>query len=376
MGYVPFGPNLIGFLSVRVPVRVSPYVLTILPLLQAFFGFGLFFAKAFRVYVRSDALRFTACLAMALAPVGQFHLLCHTDFSIWSALLIAFLLALLPMPRRRLNAILVFLFGQLFVWSNPLSFVAAPVHAARGLCARRGFARVYQALWVGAHAAHVAYGVEHGAAARLWAQLAEAKALLALVERTWWHVAFRGCFRALWGADATLWALGHRPVVHVFAALFFFVALALASLRRRTAKCLLYLGLPYFIAALTAVIVATKSEAAIAGGPQRYHYVQCLLVVVLFVLMLAEAGSKLRPWLRSAFWPLLSVAICVPFAVMALQDQQQYLEPYPENGRRVRACMERIAQLEQVHGGRPCGFHYQCHKVNDWTISLRPPACE
>jgi len=376
-GYIPLGPSLMGFLSVRLPVQVSPYALTLLPFIQAFFAFAIFCCRPFRVCVRSDAVRATVCLALALAPVGQFHLLCHTDFSIWSALLLVCWLALLPSGRNLWKAGAVLAAAQLFIWSNPLSFVVAPVHAARLLMSRSAKARIVQALWLASHGAHMAFGIAPGHASHLGSELLALSFWRELAERTWWHLASRACFRTFFGHTTALWAEGNATwLIHLFAAVFATAVLLVAARGPRQGTRFVYLALTYVVVALTAAVVATKSETAIAGGHHRYHYVQALLVLALGVLLAAHAASYLKGRLGRWLWPAFSLVVLGPIAWSNLGNTNPYRDPFPENAERIRDCTQRLAELEGEHDGRPCGFRLSCPKVRDWTISIRTPPCQ
>jgi hypothetical protein len=376
-GYIPFGPNLMGFLSVRLPVEWSPYALTILPFIQSLAAFALFFSRDFRACVRSDAVRFTVCLALAIAPIGQFHLLCHTDFSIWSALLIVCWLSLLPAGDRLWKSGAVLVVGQLFVWSNPLSFVAAPVHAARLVIDKGVKARSVQALWLGAHALHLAFGIEPGHASALGSEALKLSFWQELATRTWWHIASRACFRVFFGPNANVWAEQNAaPLIHAFAAAFALSVLLVAWRGPRHGTRFVYLALGYLVIALTAAIVVTKSDRAIAGGYQRYHYVQALLLLTLGVLLAAHAASHLPARVERWLWPAFPFLILAPLAWTAVGNMKDYQEPSPENAERIRECTRRLAELEREHQGRPCGFKLQCRKVRDWTISIRTPRCQ
>ncbi|MFZ5889564.1 MAG: hypothetical protein ACOY0T_00700 [Myxococcota bacterium] len=376
-GYMPFGPNLIGFLSARLPVTITPYALTIVPFAQAVLAFALFYCRDFRVCVRSDAVRWTVCLAMAVVPVGQFHLLCHTDFSIWSALLIVFLLALLPSGKNWWKTLAVLAVAQLFIWSNPLSFLAVPVHLARLVFARGIQARVAQLAWVATHVAHAVFGLEPGHASALGAELLNADFWRELVSRTWWHVAAKVCFRAFFGADICAWAEGNAAfLIHGFTAAFAIAVFAIVMRRPRHGTRFVYLTLAYFVVALTAVIVATKSEVAIAGGHQRYHYVQALLVIALGVLVTAHGAAFLKPLLARRFAPAVSFAGFGVLSCTVLGNLAAYREPYPENAARIRECTQRLSELERGHSGRRCGFRLQCRKTKDWTMHISTPPCE
>ena len=81
-GYLPFLPNLIGYLAVRLPARAAPYFLTMVPTVLALATFSVFRASGYRRYMASDALRFALCLALAIAPIGNHFTVCHTDCSI------------------------------------------------------------------------------------------------------------------------------------------------------------------------------------------------------------------------------------------------------------------------------------------------------
>lgn len=368
-GYMPLLPNLIGYFSVRVPVQSSPYVLTAVPVLEALAAFVLPFSRGFRVYLRRDALRFVLCLAMVAAPVGTFHLVCHTDFSIWTSLLLSYLLALLPVPRSTLRAVGLLLVAQLFIWSNPLSFVLAPIHVAHALFARDLRTRALRCAWVASHIAHVILAVDRGHAPGL-ASILEADFLVEWISRTWWHVA-TSVDRALFGrsvmAESNLF-------IHGFAGAFLGFVCVVSVLAAQRGVRFFLLSALYFLVALTAMITLTKSDAVMAQP--RYRYVQCLVGVVLYIVSGAQALRSLSSPRVRRYWPALAGLALVPASVLNLHEYRAYREPHPGNGPRVRACMQRIADSEALQGGKPCGFKLRCKKVRDWAIDIRPPRCE
>lgn len=114
---------MIGFLSVRLPTRAIPYGLTWVPLLITLTAYGLFFSRRYRCVLESDLARAVVCLLFCLAPLAQFHLLSHTDYSIWNMLLLLILMSALPLPQGRTWGMIYWLLLNLLAWSHPLTIL-------------------------------------------------------------------------------------------------------------------------------------------------------------------------------------------------------------------------------------------------------------
>ncbi|HTQ08408.1 MAG TPA: hypothetical protein VMI54_31350, partial [Polyangiaceae bacterium] len=272
-GYMPFLPNLVGYVAVRIPLRASPYLMTVLPTAFAVFAYGSFFAKPFRAVVPDDRVRFATCLALALAPVGQFYLVSHTDFSIWNALFCVILWAWVPLPASFLGAGLAVLGQELLVWTHPLSFVAAPLNLLQLRRAKTWRGRVAQGSMLVGHAAHLAFGLERRRAGRAL-EVDAGDLLLRTIE----YVS-RSIQRSLggpmlegsWRADA--------PLVGGALALVFVAAVAWVAVKNVGGMRVPVLLGAYAVVAVTAAVVASKTDRQIDQGI-RYLYVQSLFCVL------------------------------------------------------------------------------------------------
>ena len=282
-GYVPLLPNAIGYLSVRLPVTLSPYFLTIVPTLLAIAAFTSFFAAPFRTLVRDDRVRFVGCVALALAPVGQYLLVSHTDYSIWSALFLALLWAMVSFPRRLGFALASFSGQQVLIWTSPVSFVLAPIHAFYLPRNRGRRERAWQLAMLFGHALHFFFGLEGPRSVLALDRFANAHAFVEAASAAYRLLA-RVIVDAVFGPGSA-WARTHVPwlIVAWQALVLILLCVALVRPSPRMARRLLAF-LAYAIVALTLTVAFTRFDLQ-RRVPQRYVYVQALSHVLLVYLL-------------------------------------------------------------------------------------------
>jgi hypothetical protein len=380
-GYVPLLPNWVGYLSVRLPVTLSPYFLTIVPTLLAIAAFTSFFAAPFRVLVWDDRVRFVGCVALALAPVGQYLLVSHTDYSIWSALFLALLWAMVSPPRRDGLAVASFSAQQVLIWTSPVSFVLAPIHVFYLLTNRDRRERAWQLAMLFGHALHFFFGLEGPRSGLALDRLADGDAFAEAASAAYRLLGARVAVDAVFGSGSAAWARSHVPWLSVAWQALVLILLCAALVRPspRIARRLLAF-LAYAIASLTLVVAFTRFDLQ-QRVPQRYVYVQALSQVLLTYLLglrfLEPCLTRLAlrwPRVRLRFFPAYAGVVLALLALESSARTGAYRDSEPENAVAVRRCMEKIARLEAEHGG-PCGFSITCPKQRDWAIKIRAPAC-
>jgi hypothetical protein len=278
-------------------------------------------ASAYRRYIGSDALRFALCLAVAIAPIGSYLTVCHTDYSIWNALLLLLLLlvAILPMPRSFVLAAMFSLALVALIWSHPLTILALPGSLLWLWRDRGGVQRALHGLLVACQLAHVSFGNRlHKAAIAsgsepVWNRLSEfpIRILNHLCRRIIRPTVFP------WGPDTAQFD-------YVVAALFVLAVLACAVIpKTRIAARPFYAWTGYGIAAPMTLIALARAEAGLQST--RYYYV-----------------SKAERLARSD----------------------------PANARIIAKFFSELAQAEREHGGH-CGIRLECRKKHgDWSFTI------
>lgn len=372
-GYIPFLPNLLGYLFVRLPATYNPYLFTIVPTIFTIFAYSLFAFPRYRALVPDDRIRALTVTAIALAPIGQYFLLSHTDYSIWNALYLLLIWSFLPFADTRLRAYGAFGVQQILVWTNPLSFVAAPLNVLHFL-EGRGRQRLLQLGMVVSHALHIKFGLaerKEGPASRIL-QLDQE-----MLQRFYAHVVEHELFRAVFGPDVVDLASERAPwSIPVFGCVVF--ALLLWALLRPSAyvsrRALLMTV--FAILTLTWIILVSRSDRAIARG-WRYVYVQCIFCVVLWCLLLGQlVRAMLARWkfYRQGFALGYPGLVATWFALQNVSEPGGYAASFQRNVDNVRKCMRDIEKQEARNGG-PCGIRVTCKKRRDWPIRIKTKRC-
>lgn len=374
-GYMPLLPNVLGYLSVRLPPPASPYFMAVAPTLLSAFAYSSFFFRRFRAVVEDDGLRFVTCLALVFAPVGQFFLVSHTDFSIWNALFCAVLWAWVPLPDSPWRTALAVAGQQLLVWTHPISFVAAPINAAQAWYRTGRVQRIAQGAMLAGHALHLALGLDHSYARRtVDSGIGELPGRLV-------HFEHKALARALFGRPLVSW-LSHGGGWVVTLATAALLAGALWVAWRNVARLRLAVVLAaYCVTGLALAVAASRSGRQIDHGI-RYLYVQLLFAVMLIAFVVHGAWHRVSWPAASALprrWPTrpapYAALVLLLFGLQNIGMADTYRErDAGDNAERVATCMQRLAALHERNGG-PCGFSLTCRKSHDWTIVFHPPEC-
>jgi len=368
-GYIPFLPNLLGFLAVRLPARATPYFLTIVPTFLTLAVLSVQRASAYRLFLASDAHRFCLCLGLALAHIGNHFTVCHTDYSIWNALLLLMLLSLLPMPRSWPRALP---FGMILVvlcWSHPLSILALPptllwLWRDRGVLQRGGHALVAISqlthVWFGTepHRAAIAKGSEP-----LWSQLT------ALAGGVLNHLC-RGVLRP----TIFPWGPATAEFDYALAAVFIGMVLACALLPKEPlATRAFYAWVGYGWACPMTLIAFARAERGLQSV--RYHYVSKAFAAIALCLVLLQILTFLvQRWSTrfTAFGALPVLGTLLYFVAMneSVGGLSGYRLSDPENSRRIATFFSQLAEAERIQGGH-CNIRLTCHKGRgDWSFAI------
>lgn len=398
-GYVPLVANMIGFFSVRLPTRAIPYGLTWLPLLITMTAYGLFFSRRYRCVLASDRTRAVVCLLFCLAPLSQFHLLSHTDYSTWNTLLLLILMSALPLPSGRTWGIPYWLLLNMLIWSHPLTILILPFQVS--LLVRDKPRRALYALTIINLVMHQVLGVE---GARIFADLGPLGIGLKVAKSAVWTlvIASKTAFRAAFGHPLLVWAEEHMWLLIVCWTAFLSIATGIVFWRRPSYRSLI-LTVLYFIFSVTFLNVLSRGYA-VAGNidySPRYVYIQSLSFLVLFVgladafirsrpdstqfLARAERSDPTRACVTASIATACTRATVV-FSMVILhyfllntqlghchvvdtKPWNPYLDSHPDNGAIVARFFRDLAQAETENGGR-AGIWLVAKKIRDWPIEI------
>lgn len=389
-GYIPLLANLIGYLSVRLPATMIPYGLTWLPLLLTLAAYSLFFSRRYRVIIASDAVRALVCLLFALAPLSQFHLLAHTDYSIWNALLLLILLGGMPLPAGSARAAPCWLLINLLVWAHPLSIVLLPLqlHFAWRDRSRRAW---YLATTLNL----VLYQYLGTKGGQVFAHQ-DLLSILALLGRSLVAtVTMLGdiASRTVLGQPLFAWARQHMGFLIVYVDLAVILLVGCAAVLdagyRRLVWVLLYLMAGMTFLSLLSRGLSLADLETYSGGP-RYCYLQSLGVLVLLAggvssLLHSPAGRRaLHPALPSP-GRMISAAALLHYYLLNTQyghylvfnadtkDPAYQKSPYypgnPMNGRIVQTFFRDLAASEANPQPGPAQ-RLVAEKPGDWPIDI------
>lgn len=364
-GYLPLLPNLLGWLSVRLPARATPYFLTVVPTLLAATCACVLAAPAYRRYVPRDSVRYAICLGLAVAPVAGFLMTCNTDYSIWTALLLLMLLVLLPLPKGKLWSLLCASAISVLVWTHPLSILALPATLLWVWRDQRLFQRLTQASLVVSQGAHVWLGTEPHRAT-----FAKGGAYVERFRELVTGIVDHVC-REVVAPSIFPWLSGTPLTDYVFTGLFTLGMIACALLpKERVATRTLYAWVAYSIVVPMAAIVFVRADHGLYS--QRYHYVSKAFTSIAWGLILSQLLISITTWSKklSAFGSLPALGTLAFFTYLGISTQRyaRFEHNAPDNGKIVHKFFADLADAERKQGGY-CNIRLQCRKKHgDWPF--------
>jgi hypothetical protein len=383
-GYVPLVANLIAYCSVRLPTRAIPYGLAWVPLAITLAAYTALFGSGFRYWLGPDSTRALLCVLFALAPLAQWHLLAHTDYSIWNSLLLLVLLSVTPLSPVAWRRYASWGVANVLVWSHPLTMLVAPILALR--LYREERIRAIGAVTLVNLVLHQALGTEStGVFAGLGWNESAAKIVDAVAVTT--KVASGTAFRAAFGPVTSAWSEATGSVLPLAWALLVLVVAALACRRAKRLRVVFGL-LAYFVFAITflSVLVRDSLVAPQLNLAVRYVYLPSLAFVMLYVLVAdswVRAAARAEPVRRLALGTFLAwyAALNAQLGHYILWNGaatrpadgpwSPYVQAHEDNGRIVRDFFAELAAIEARTGSRE-GFTLVADKKNDWPIRLGP----
>jgi hypothetical protein len=394
-GYIPLVANAIAYLSVRLPTRAIPYGFAWVPLALTIVTYTWLFGERFRAWLGSDVTRAVLCFLFALAPLAQWHLLSHTDYSIWNTLLLLVFLSVLPWPESPWRRCGAWVAANILVWSHPLTILVAPVFLYRVVRDRRHL--VLDALVLCNLLLHQLVGVqESGVFAGM--SLAEAVGKLARSAANTCLVVGATAFRAAFGPEAHTWAESQAWIPVVLWSAGILVAAGVAA--RRSPRVRTVVGvLAYVVVTISflSVLVRDAQGTEQFNTAPRYVYLPTLAFLALYVLLVdywvgrwrdrageAISAGRARPRdqaLVAAFglllaWHVVLNARMGHFFVWTSEAARPpggrwsvYVQSHPDNGRIVRDFFAALANAEAATGSRE-GINLVANKHNDWPITI------
>lgn len=383
-GYVPLIPNILGYLSVRVPTTWAAHWLAVIPFLVSVCFCSLPFCRTYaRLFPRRGAAAFT-CLLLAFAPISDRLLVANTDYMIWNLLGLLLALSVVDPGHGLLSSTLCLVGLPLLACSHPLGILAGPVLVFRWYL--EGRLRSYWVVSLGVLILYQLLGVQHGQVrqadsfaerlqqirevALLSFQFSGQLGVRALLGRVWTKSLSPGILEQLsWG------------MVLVFSGLLAWVLVKRSRLWKEA-----LLGL-YFVYGLTFLCVYARGVESMTDfdGAPRYICVQSLVFLVVcasagsFLLASRRSGSDARIsgrriWLSAAAaililvwnWHLNAKLGCFGGQI---GKQTPYLVRHPENGAIIARFLQELAQLESSPASA-AGFRIEAVKRDDWTITI------
>jgi len=387
-GYLPLIANIIGYCSIRLPTRLIPYGLTWIPLIITLATYCLFFATRYRQWLSSDQSRAVTCILFALAPVTQFHLLAHTDYSIWNTFLLLILLSVCRLPKRPWLKYPYWILCNLLIWSHPLTVLIFPLAAYfmfKDKCDRGLYAVILLNL-----IAHQAFGVE----SQVFSGLSAAGQAIKLGRTGIWTFVIIGetAFRTAFGALLFAWTAEHMWLLLVGWTAFLAVSTTVVF-RKAPQSRIPIVFILYLIFGTTFLNVLSRGYE-VAGDlnySPRYIYIQSVSFLVLFVILvtcLTESRPDLATPLKTRnshslasnnHYLFLMLLLLAHYFLLNTQFGHYFVTntkltgPYhysdPENGRIVRDFFAELAQMEKRNGSY-VGIYLVAEKKNDNPIVI------
>jgi len=384
-GYVPLIPNMLGYLSVRVPTAWAAHWLSVIPFIVTVFFYSLPYARAYARLFPGRGSAVVTCLLLAFAPISDRLLVANTDYMIWNLLGLLLVLSLVDPGNGLVGSSLCLAGLPLLACSHPLGILAGPVLVFRWYL--EGRLRSYWIVTLGVMILYQLLGVQHGQVrqadslvekmqqirevALLSFQFSGQLGVRSLLGRVWTESLSPGALQQLsWGMVIVVSGLLVRVLVK----------------QTRLWKEML-LGV-YFVCGLTFLCLYARGADSMTDfdGAPRYIYVQSLVFLVLctsataFLLASRRSGFDLkvpesRQWLRAAAiaivilawnWHLNAELGC--FGGM-VGKHTPYLVRNAENGPTIARFLQELAHQESS-ATSAAGFRIEAVKQDDWTITI------
>jgi hypothetical protein len=377
---------------VRLPTRAIPYGFAWIPLGITIVTYTWLFGSWYRGWLGPDGTRAVICVLFALAPLAQWHLLAHTDYSIWNTFLLLVFLTTMAWPATAWRRYAGWTAANVLVWSHPLTILVAPIVAYRLVRERDG--RVLTALTLANLVLHQVAGVEDAGA---FTGLSGAE-VVAKLGRTLVNAALMvaaTAYRTAFGPDAYGWAVENSQVpVAIFATALLAVSIVTA---RRSRRVRIVLGLLcYLVVTVTflSVLVRESQVTDQLNSAQRYIYVPTLAFLTAYVVLLdywlrdrsvetggEASGSRLGTLRLVVLAGLLVWHVALNarmghyfFATGAAArpaggHRSRYVQAHPDNGIIVRDFFAELERAEERLGSRQ-GINLVANKFDDWAITI------
>lgn len=363
-GYIPLLANIIGYTSIFFPTRLIPYIITWTPLTFTLIAYTIFFSHKFRIYISSDLLRFGICLGIALNPIGQFHLISHTDYSIWNTLLILIFMSIIRFPKQ--YRFIYFIFYNMLIWSHPLTIVILPWLLFFLYADKDKTNKLYYLLSLLNLLFHQTYGVQ---------PLNISFSISKLFFNVWHSIHYivnLVVFRSSFGIHSYRFIQNNYPYIPFI----YFLILVYAffdTLKKRQIKSKLLTFFVYYSFSITYLNTLYRGTNYISKGwiPTRYQYIQCVLFTVVLIVLItnyipvlffkfSNHANRMRK--------LSLLVILLYFLFLNFGNTSGY-HSHKENGLRVKHFMEKLEKLEKEKGSRK-GIKLRLEKINDWPIEI------
>jgi len=388
------------------PTPVIPYILSWIPFGLALTAQSIFFSRRYRPFVASDKIRFLTCLALALNPYGQFHLMAHTDYSIWNCLLVLIFLSIVRIPDQHWLA--YFLVYNVLIWGHPLAIVVLPFALYFAITEKTLHHRYLYGIVIVHLLLHQILGIKgihfpqikeslrqlHGLllsfdGSSLFSQLWQGAVLWGKIGSVLFQNVFLSVsymlqhvmFRTLWGDDIFSLLAKYRglSVASLFSGGLLFLIYR-QHRQRGHWKVLLVSG--YFMGIVSYLSLCSRGMDifALTTGHQllspRYIYIQGTFFLILLFSSFSQVSemTAFSAWkniagrsggMRGAF---LGIVCCL--LLNGIPNNLWHYHPAsPYNGQLVKDFARYLHHLEQVQGTRK-NIVSRLDKIDDWPILI------
>jgi hypothetical protein len=360
-GFIHLLNNLIGFVSVRFPVRWIPYVLTWIPLSITLVAYSLFFSKKYRIYIKSDFIRFIICVLITLHPCGQFHYVAHTDYSFENDLLILILISIISFEN--LNPLL-FVIINVLIWSHPLSIVTLPFFLFafikhKDIKSKLSYAFILINLFIynryGVMASHV-YNYNF---------LEHIKFFLLTIHYIVNFVVFGTSVGYKY-----FFILNNLKIVSTIYTIAFFIILIL-NFRKIKTIGIISLYLLFTLSYLT-ILGRGENVVELGFGASRYFYIQSIFFIILVVSIYSifiESLTRRTSLIRDTLLKTASIPIVFISLFLNIGNSWRYHYSHPDNGYRVKIFFAELDRLQRQKGSYR-GIKLRVDKIDDWPIVI------
>lgn len=373
--YVSLIPNAIGWFAMRLPLPISPYVMTFASLLLATTGFFMLASDRYAWLIPQRPHRVALALLLAVLPLGKELMVNNLAYSQWSIFFILILLlARRPLPERWWGLSLWAVAVGLCAASHPISILVLPLCILQLIISKGVSQRAFVAIATGLLLAYQVLGIERETGA------SEVKPTIESAGWAFQVFLARVPFEAVFGPVLTT-GLNRRGLTWaVFtggAVILLITALLVYKSKRPTRDALITLLMLLFAYTVTAVSTLVRyiepderARHLEDTALQRYVYIPKLLFVILLFWLALPRFVRLWQRMRKTARIALLVVAVLYIAGNNLINRSLY-DHNPKQGQRIRNFIAEVHEHEQrAKRGEPYQSRHTLGRGGWWDIVL------